>query len=249
MLPPLPPVGEVALFLDFDGTLAEFADHPASVSVPEELIATLAQLHQATHGALAIVTGRDIREIDDFLAPLVLPVAGVHGLVRRTYDGQLHLTDVDDIALATIAGRLDNFVDGQDGLIVERKSRSVALHYRRAPAAADACLSALTDALHDLDDFEVQVGKLVVEARAIGHDKGSAIATFLAEPPFANRRPVFAGDDVTDEDGFRYLNECATAQAITIKVGAGASEARYRVRSVEALRGWLQALNDSGTHS
>lgn len=241
-LPPVLNPSGLALFLDFDGTLTWFADHPDDVMVTEGLIGALAQLNELTSGALAIITGRDIAAIDKFLAPLTLPVAGVHGLVRRDPAGAIHRAQIDLTALAHIAGRLDRFASSHAGLLVERKAGSVALHYRLAPDLADACATAMAEAVSHVQGFKVLRGNAVFEARTEGHDKGTAIAEFLAEPPFAARIAVFAGDDVTDEDGFRTINELGPARGISIKVGAGESKARYRVANVEALHDWLDAL-------
>lgn len=232
-----------AIFLDFDGTLAEFADHPEAVEVPQHLIARLEALHRETGGAVAVITGRDIGEIDTFLAPLRLPIAGIHGLVRRTPAGETITSDVDDDALDRIEAQARAVADDNPGVIVERKTAAVALHYRTRPDAGPACDRVMADAVADADGFKLQRGKLVVEARRDGQDKGAAIAAFLAEPPFEGRRPVFAGDDITDEDGFAVLNDVG---GITVKVGAGESAALYRVPDVAALRAWLDTL---GAHA
>jgi trehalose 6-phosphate phosphatase len=237
--PVLGDLSETAIFLDFDGTLAEFADHPDAVSVPDALISRLGELHELTDGAVAVITGRDVAEIDAFLAPLKLPVAGVHGLVRRRADGALVAGDIDYEGLDRIAASAQALAARTPGVIVERKSCAVALHYRKRPEAGPACDAVMADAAHANPGFKLQRGKAVAEVRSRGHDKGGAIEAFLDEPPFKGRRPVFAGDDVTDEDGFVALEPLA---GITIKVGDGATAAQYRVGSVSELRDWLHAI-------
>ena len=245
-LPPAPPAGQIALFLDFDGTLVGFADHPGDVRVPAELLALLDQLQRQTQGALAIVTGREIYEIDAFLKPLVLPVAGVHGLTRRDANGRVHRSPVRKNAVEKIVNSLDQFTDDREGLLIERKSASVALHYRLAPMLAAECQAAMEEAVSLVAGFQLQYGKHVIEARCGDSDKGTAIQAFLDQPPFSDRLPVFAGDDVTDEDGFRVLHALAGPSALTIKVGPGDSCARYRVTSIEALADWLRSMAGNG---
>lgn len=240
--PPLVDPRECALFLDFDGTLVDFADHPSAIVVPARVRDVLAALSERTGGALAIVTGRDIDDVDQFLEPLKLPVAGVHGLLRRTGEGaRRDAAAVKGPQLANVIARLDAFVTRDDGLLLERKPGAVALHFRRAPNLAAACETAMDEALSGVEGFKVVAGKAVIEARVAGHDKGTAIAAFLDEPPFAGRRPVFAGDDVTDEDGFAVVNACGP-DAISIKVGAGETEARYRIANHRDFLDWLATV-------
>ncbi len=250
--PPVPHPSGIALFLDFDGTLAELAASPDAVVVPADVIATLQALQEATDGAVAIVTGRDIDTIDRFIAPLRLPVAGVHGLVLRGPDGALQTASIPQDTLSDMARQLDAFASQRAGVIVERKTGSVALHYRQAPEAEVDCIAAMEALLANTTGFRMLAGKAVVEARANGHDKGTAIATFLGQTAFSNRRAVFAGDDVTDEDGFRVVNAHTVRDAaggITIKVGPGETHARYRLDTVAQLHAWLAAVAALSGHS
>lgn len=235
-LPELSPRSGVAVFLDFDGTLVDFADHPDAVKFDPQTHDCLRRLHETLNGALAIITGRDIASVDRFLAPHRLPVAGVHGLVRRDAGGRVHKTNVDDAALNRLAAELEKFADRHQGLLIERKPGAVALHYRRQPDLAASCSAELERLTADLGGLTLLRGKSVIEARANGADKGRAIVTFLKEAPFAGRRPVFAGDDVTDEDGFARVNALG---GITIKVGGGRTCARYRAPNITDFRHWL----------
>jgi trehalose 6-phosphate phosphatase len=228
-----------ALFLDFDGTLADLAPEPQAVRVAPELVPTLRQMHQRLSGALAVVSGRPIVEIDRFLAPLRLPVAGVHGAERR------HANQVEAIAapaLAEIEAVAAALVERHPGVRMERKAAALALHYRQAPAAQQACLAAMRRAVGDRTDLSVLVGKCVVEVKPARVDKGRAVEAFLARPPFAGRTPVFVGDDVTDEAGFA---AAVRAGGHAVKVGAGPTQAAHRVDSpaalLDGLRRWLQA--------
>lgn len=236
--PPLIDLERSALFLDFDGTLVGFADRPEGVHVAPEAVDHLARLAGRLSGALAIVTGRDIATIDTFLSPLRLPVAGVHGLAMRHGDGRIVEHDVQASDLDAIAAGMDAFAAGQEGLIVERKSKSVALHYRLSPAAGDDCREMAGRAAGRLPGYKVLEGKFVYEVRSDAADKGRAIAHFLEGAPFAGRIPVFVGDDVTDEDGFDMVN---ARGGLSIKVGEGETSARYRLDSPDDVVGWLEA--------
>lgn len=241
---PLPsfPDGRVCLFLDFDGTLVEFAAHPDDVVLSTAVRDDIARLHEKLGGALAIITGRPVEDIDVFLAPLRLPVAGVHGLVRRDSAGIQHAADFDVAALACLAERLQAFAGGESGLLVERKTGSVALHYRKRPeleAAAHAAMRAAVAACTaQADVFHVMSGKMVIEARAAESTKAHAIRDFLDEPPFAGRTPVFAGDDVTDEHGFAEIN---SRNGVSIKIGEGQTIAAFRIATIAEFHAWLHA--------
>lgn len=233
--PPLPTCRS-ALFLDFDGTLVPLAETPDAIRPDPALLPLLAGLQGRLDGALAIVTGRQIEVLDHFLTPLHLPAACEHGLQRRDAAGRLH---PQPLAMPETVLQLCNALAADHPfLLVERKRSSVALHYRRAPELAALCLDTLSRALRHLPGLELLHGKCVLEVRPAGVDKGRAIAAFLREAPFAGRTPVFAGDDVTDESGF------AVVQAhggMAIKVGEGASGARHRLDSPQAVHAWLQS--------
>lgn len=227
------------MFFDFDGTLAEIAERPDDVEVTEATRQTLASLLDAFSGAVAIVTGRDIATIDGFLAPVKLPIAGVHGLVRRDANGAMHKPQFDSEALHIVEERIKPLIETEAGLLLEHKHGAIALHYRLRPELEAVCLEAMEQAVAAAPAINLRRGKMVIEA--IGHstDKGMAIAGFLEEPPFAGRRPVFVGDDLTDEDGFRMVNQ---RNGISIKVGAGETNAQYRIKNREELLSLLNNL-------
>lgn len=234
-----PITSSTALFLDFDGTLVDFADTPDAVKVPATLISLLRGLQALLEGALAIVSGRQIDVLDQFLAPLRLPLAGEHGLQRRTAAGRMLQQHGPDSSLVLQACR--SLAAQHPALLVEQKMAAVALHYRRAPELEALCRDTLGRALQGQTQFELLEGKLVVEAVPAHANKGHAIDAFLSEPPFCGRAPVFAGDDRTDESGF------CTVQARgghAIKVGPGATLARHRLGGVQAVHEWLAATQD-----
>jgi trehalose 6-phosphate phosphatase len=244
--PPLPgPSERWAIFLDIDGTLVAIAETPQAVQVEPGLLALLERLRQRCGGALAVVSGRALADIDRLLSPLRLAAAGLHGRERRRGDGTRVESGGPETIIAPLRPRLAAHAEARPGLILEDKHGSLALHYRLAPAyAASVCRLARRLAAEE-PQLRVIFGRKVVEFQPRGSDKGAAIAAFLAEPPFAGRRPVYAGDDATDEDGFAMVNHRG---GLSIKVQNGerrtvASAAQFQLRSVAALHRWLGAVD------
>jgi trehalose 6-phosphate phosphatase len=225
-----------ALFLDFDGSLVDLAAQPEAVIIPSGLVATLDSLNSYLGGALAVISGRPIEQIDAFLQPLRLPAAGVHGAERRGANGNLTLLSthplerVEEAALA-LAARYPQ-------LRVENKRGSIALHYRQAPELESLCLDTMQAAVEESPGLTLLRGKMVAEAKPGGASKGHAIEAFLQEAPFAGRTPVFVGDDITDEVGFSTVQRMG---GLGVKVGEGPSVAWQRVASPAAFRYELQA--------
>ncbi|MEM6664978.1 MAG: trehalose-phosphatase [Pseudomonadota bacterium] len=230
-------LGRHALFLDFDGTLVDIAPRPEMVQLLPETGAALERLQVCLGGALALVSGRPLDQLDDHLRPLALPAAGVHGLMRRDVHGHVIATPVNEDGLARVRAVLEDAAADVDGLLVEVKPAAVAFHYRGAPDRADWATSLARTAAEDVG-LPVVAGKMVLEIKGAKASKADAISAFMAEPPFAGRVPVFAGDDVTDEDGFRAVNEHG---GISIKVGAGETRANHRVADPRSFLAWLHA--------
>ena len=230
-------LGTCALFLDFDGTLVDLAPTPEEVVVIPELIDSLQTIRDYLDGRVAIVSGRPIFQIDAMLAPLILPVAGVHGMERRDADGVLHTLPTP--AFSAIQACAIRLAASYPGLRVEEKRGTLALHYRQAPELEAMCESELLFALRDCPGMALLHGKMVFEVKPATVTKGTAIRDFLAEPPFAGTRAVFVGDDTTDEAGFAYVQEVG---GIGIKIGEGPSVARYRIASPCALRAELASV-------
>ena len=232
-----------AFFLDLDGTLLELADTPEAVDISADERELLRQVKDAAGGALAVISGRALARIDELFKPLVLPAAGQHGVERRDAKGVRHRHRFPANVLRPIAVGMRSFAAQHQGLVFEDKGASVALHYRKAPQLARAAQAAVRDAAGPLgEQVEVQDGKMVVELKPAGCDKGKAIAQFMQEAPFAGRTPVFIGDDVTDEYGFRVVNAMG---GHTVKVGEGPSVARWRLENPASTRAWLQAWLES----
>ena len=235
-VPPAPSV-DWAYFLDVDGTLIDIADTPDAVRVDTALLDLIARLHRASGGAVALVSGRALSFLEHRLGTLRLPLAGQHGMERRDAAGRLWIHAAPPAAKYAIKEALAPILARHPGLLLEDKGLTLALHYRLAPqlaAYAQRLMVRLARAAGA--DLEVQRGKRVAEVKPSGIDKGTAVAEYLAESPFRGRRPVFIGDDLNDEHGFAEVNKL---DGISIKVGKGRSCARFRLRDVAAVRGWL----------
>ncbi|MDQ7979763.1 trehalose-phosphatase [Paraburkholderia sp. SARCC-3016] len=239
-----PPVAfaptEYAFFFDFDGTLVELAPTPDGVLVPPDVPALLTELRTLTNGAVAVVSGRGIGSIDGFLSLPDLPIAGLHGAERRDANGDTQRIGFNDDRLLRMEQVLADVVNNNPGMLLEIKGASLALHYRNAPDREPVARAATARLVADYPGaYVLQPGKMVYEIKPKDVDKGRALRAFLDEPPFAGRKPVFAGDDLTDEKGFAVVNETG---GVSIKVGGGDTIARTRLDSVSALHQWLAAI-------
>jgi trehalose 6-phosphate phosphatase len=229
-----------AWFLDVDGTLAELAETPELARMDEAMRARLEQLRTASGGAVALVSGRPIADVDAMLGAGHHVVAGLHGLERRDVEGMLWRHDVDAESLRDARDRIAAVIAQQPALLLEDKGSTIALHYRSAPALASFVYRAMREARQMAGEaFMLQRGKCVVELKPAGQDKGTAVETFMREPPFRGRLPVYLGDDATDEHAFGVVNALG---GHSIKVGRGASRARWRLADVAAVREWLDHL-------
>jgi trehalose 6-phosphate phosphatase len=225
-----------ALFLDFDGTLVEIAPTPGLVQVPAELPRLLGELADRLGGAVAVVSGRPLDELARMINPFAGPVAGQHGLERRYCDGSVTRCPASP-KLAEARSVLAKFAARCDGVVLEDKGGSLALHYRQAPTARASCGTLIRRlALESDGAFEALDGKMVIELRPRSGGKGRAIADFLTDAPFHGRLPVFIGDDTTDEDGFTVVNRLG---GVSVHVGGGATIARHNLATVGDVRAWL----------
>ncbi|MFW2404784.1 MAG: trehalose-phosphatase [Gammaproteobacteria bacterium] len=240
--PQLDSFDKIALFLDFDGTLVHIVDRPDLTHVPESLLATLSDVHAALGGALALVTGRSIADLDKLTDPLQLPAAGVHGLEYRDGSGPVHAVTTRSFP-DWAREELTQLAESADGLLTEDKGHGMAIHFRLAPDREEPVRAAVRRIAARLGpDFVMQNGKMVFELRPACATKGTAVARFMEAPPYAGRQPVFVGDDVTDEDAFKVVNEMG---GISIKVGRidEESAARFELEDVSAVRNWLAPLS------
>lgn len=235
--PPLDPARH-ALFLDFDGSIVDFAPTPDTVMVKPGTIALLEKASRRLGGALAIVTGRHIADVDRYLAPLVLPASGVHGREFRPRVGDMR-DDPPPPDIEHARNRLAAAMKQGDPIDLEDKGSALVLHFRKHPeerARADALSRA---AVEGLDSLHVMAGHAIFEILQRGVTKGRALRRFMRRPPFAGRIPVFVGDDVTDEDGLR---AAAAEGGFGVKIGPDETNALYRLPDTEAVHNWLSRL-------
>jgi trehalose 6-phosphate phosphatase len=228
---------ETALLLDVDGTLLDIAPTPMSVVVPPALVDALRALRARLGDALAVITGRPIEQVDALLGDVPYAVAGEHGGVIRHAPGapleRASLPHPPEIWLRAAA----ELVATHPGAMLEEKERGFVVHYRAAPEAGPAiggALSALIDA-HDVA-FQLMPASMAWEVRPRGADKGTAVEALMRQPPFAGRKPLFVGDDVTDEDGIR------AARAL----GGEGLRVPESFGTAAGVRAWLQGLAERG---
>jgi trehalose 6-phosphate phosphatase len=234
----LAPAPTSAYFLDVDGTLLEIRPKPGDVVADESLRQLLANLGVAAAASLALVSGRKIDDLDRIFAPMVLPAAGLHGAEIRFSDGSRTRAQsgVMDVARPT----LRVFAAAHPGLMLEDKGATLALHFRQRPELERQVLAVLEPFAKD-SDLAVQPGKMVAELKQMGHTKATGVAALLATSPFLGRRPVFIGDDLTDESGFAFVN---AKGGVSVRIGApeSATEARFWLGDPAALRRELEGL-------
>ena len=230
-------LAESALFLDLDGTLAPIAARPQDVRPDPRRTSLLERLAERLDGRLAVVSGRTLADVDRILEGCVSAVAAVHGLVRRDSTGRVFEAR-PHAGLPRAAEALHAFAARDSGLIVEEKGLSAALHYRLAGQFAEAAQACAADVAAETG-LTLQEGDMVEELRTPGADKGDSVRAFMAEPPFAGARPLFVGDDATDEAGFVAVRALGGAG---VAVGAPRStSAMFRLPGVDAALAWLEA--------
>ncbi len=233
-----------ALFIDFDGTLVEIAATPDRIEVVAGIPALLQRVAGRLGGALAVISGRPLAELAHFLPGYAGATAGIHGLERRTVSGAIERPPPDP-AIDLVWPSLRQFAAVTQGVLIEDKGLAIAIHYRGRPELAEACRRMAEQAVVlSQSRLAALPGKMVIELRPTAADKGRAVHAFLAEPEFRGRRPVFVGDDRTDEAGFAAVNRLG---GVSIRVGAeGESLARYRLNGVDAVIGWLESFLAAG---
>jgi trehalose 6-phosphate phosphatase len=236
------PLDQCALFLDLDGTLIEYAHHPRAVTVDAPLLSLLQLLPQHLGGAVALVSGRSIEALDQLLDPLRLPASGLHGFERRSARGvhSRHAAPLPQ-ALATARRLLAQLAARDPRIRLEDKGFALALHFRQAPELEPELIDAARLIAAQIGGgLELLLGPKVAELTPQGVSKASAVAEFMREPPFSGRRPLFVGDDPTDEPAFEWVN-AAGGLSVAVNV-TGATTAATRLRSVREVRAWLHAL-------
>lgn len=238
--PPPPDPSRDVLLLDFDGTLVPLAERPEGVVVTRDLITRLNQLSDLFEGRLALVSGRAIEVLDDF-GFAGLSIAGSHGAEWRLPDGSRDGLDRPD-ALDEAKAAFIAFAEGKDGVLFEDKPLGAALHFRLAPSFADASIDLAREMAGGL---HLQHGHDMIEVRVGGVNKGTAISELMSHAPFAGFRPVFLGDDVTDEDGFARVGDHGGHGVLVGRIRD--TRASYHLSDPNAVNAWLaRALEPAG---
>ena len=243
----VPDLGEYAFLLDIDGTLLELAPTPRDVIVPPRLADTLQRLHERTSGALALVSGRSLTDIDVIFAPLQFPAVGGHGAEMRL--------SLESEAVASRAPPMDNDLKKRftaiaalsPGILLEDKGYSIALHYRLAPQFERTIYEAVSAIRSDLPEaaFEVLPGKSVCEIKPTGFTKATGVRELMKHVPFAGRLPLFIGDDVTDESVFEII---PSYKGVSFSVGRQAHGVDGHFKAPKDVRAWLgHLLDDNAT--
>jgi trehalose 6-phosphate phosphatase len=245
-LPPTPIDPQTtAIFLDIDGTLLDIAPTPLEVKVSDALRATLASLSRMFHGAVAFVSGRPIAEMDRLFDPLRLAAVGGHGAeIRYAPAGEIRRSEIatlDEDLRAEFSriGRIG------DGVIVEDKGYSLAIHFRLAPQLGGEIMKSVTAVCKDdrCSALEILPGKAVVEIKPGGYDKGTGLREMMSVPPFTGRTPIFVGDDVTDSAAFAVLQDFA---GTGFSVGGVVPGTSFNFDGPQDVRGWLRHLSEAG---
>jgi trehalose 6-phosphate phosphatase len=242
---PPPPALDWCLFLDVDGTLVELTDTPSQTKADPEIISLLREVAERLGGALALVSGRRIGTLDELFAPLRLPAAGLHGVERRKADGSIQGANFVDSQLDPARAAIKALVDSHPGTLFEDKDRTIAVHFRMAPHSEQIVRESIIGIVKPLGrNYHIQAGKMMFEIKPRGFTKATAIQAFMKEAPFSGRRPVFIGDDLTDQDGFAMVEAHGG-----ISVGVGdLVQGQFYLPDVVAVRMWLRqvaALHDS----
>jgi len=235
-----------AFFLDVDGTLLDIAPTPEKVRVPVALKSDLARLLLRAKGAMSLVSGRSVENLDRLFAPLELPCVGVHG-------GEIRMLPERHIEVAThapipveVRKSLLRISHGRRGLLFEDKGQTFAIHFRQAGPIAQALREEIEQCLaaFDMPAMQVLHGKAVFEIKPLQFSKGQAVEKLMQRPPFKTRRPVFFGDDTTDESAFESV---ARLGGIGVSVGRTFPNAQYVLPNPADVRGWLQRLASEGS--
>jgi trehalose 6-phosphate phosphatase len=243
--PPRIDPGQCAFLLDVDGTLLPFAPDPAAARADPQIRELLTSLQTACGGALAFVSGRAIDSLDSLFSPMHLPASGLHGLEFRGADGQLRRRPVDAAALEAARPLLARVAALNPALYLEDKRDAIGLHYRHAPQLEPELTTALRAIAGRIGrGLEVLQGPMVLEITHGGISKATGVRDLMSGAPFDGRRPVYLGDDPTDEPAFAAVE---AAGGLSILVGAARpTAARYAIGSVAGARSWLCAQFATG---
>jgi trehalose 6-phosphate phosphatase len=245
--PPLPDArSRWAILLDVDGTLLDFADDPLSIRPGASLLTLLHALHRMLDGALALVSGRELADLDRLFGAPHWAAAGLHGLELRHADGSRNNFAVAAAQQERMRHAVGALAARFEGVQVEDKHAAIALHCRRSPAQLPALRDAANALIGQLSGYELQPGSLVLEFKPDGMDKGHAVLELLQHTPFTGRRPVYLGDDLTDEHAFASIN---SRHGLSVRIGTREpSLAEFTLPGPAAAEAWLSRVLDALTH-
>ena len=231
---------QCALLLDIDGTILDLAPAPQEVWVPAELRNTLSRLENLTGGALALVSGRSLHDIDLIFSPLQLAAVGGHGAELRVVPGGEAVTRARELN-PVLKRKLATLTELGPGILAEDKGYSLALHYRLAPDKGDALRAAIQDicATAPPGSVEILPGKLVFEIKMTGINKAGAVRELMKYPPFKGRKPIFIGDDTTDEPVFPIFSQFG---GLGFSVGRVVADVNGHFEKPELVRAWLSRI-------
>jgi trehalose 6-phosphate phosphatase len=240
----VPDLRKCAILLDIDGTILDFAPSPQQVFVPAGLRETLTRLDALTAGAVALVSGRSLNDVDLIFSPLQIAAIGGHGAELRATGGGQAVQRARPLP-AALKRKLIAIRDLGPGILAEDKGYSLALHYRLAPAQGDAVRAAVATicAAAAPGTVEVLPGKLVVEIKAAGINKANAVCELMDYAPFAGRNPIFIGDDITDEPVFGAISQFG---GLGFSVGRVAPDVNGHFDKPESVRAWLARIAAAG---
>jgi trehalose 6-phosphate phosphatase len=240
----IPDLRQCALLLDIDGTILDLAPAPQEVFVPAELRNTLSRLEDLTGGALALVSGRSLHDIDLIFSPLQVAAVGGHGAELRVVAGGEAVTRARELD-PVLKRKLATLTEFGPGILIEDKGYSLALHYRLAPDKGDSLRAAIGDicAAAPRGSIEVLPGKLVFEIKMAGVNKAGAVRELMKYPPFKGRQPIFIGDDTTDEPVFPILSQFG---GLGFSVGRVVADVNGHFEKPESVRAWLSRIASNG---
>jgi trehalose 6-phosphate phosphatase len=240
----VPELRQCALLLDIDGTILDLAPAPQEVWVPADLRNTLSRLETLTGGALALVSGRSLHDIDLIFSPLQLAAVGGHGAELRVTPGSEAVTRARELNPA-FKRKLATLTELGPGILVEDKGYSLALHYRLAPDQGDALRAAIQNICATVPRGTVEIlsGKLVFEIKMAGINKAGAVRELMQYPPFKGRKPIFIGDDTTDEPVFPILSQFG---GLGFSVGRVVADVNGHFEKPESVRAWLSRIANKG---
>jgi trehalose 6-phosphate phosphatase len=238
----IPDLRKCAILLDIDGTILDLAPSPQQVWVPPGLRRTLARLDALTDGAVALVSGRPLKDIDLIFSPLELAAIGGHGAELRTVAGAAPIARVAPLS-ATLKRELAQLTGLGRGILAEDKGYSLALHYRLAPEKEEELRAAVDEICAGATPGSIEIlpGKFVVEIKAAGVSKANAVCDLMGYPPFADRNPIFIGDDTTDEPVFGIISKFG---GLGFSVGRVAADVNGHFDKPESVRAWLARIAD-----